>query len=63
MPVETPEAAPFELLKGLQTLIARLEKKHDSLRTRMSLCRLDTSIQLGKAQGVELMLENIEKEL
>ena len=58
-----PEAAPFELLKGLQTLIARLEKKHDSLRTRMSLCRLDTSIQLGKAQGVELMLENIEKEL
>ena len=58
-----PEIAPFELLRGLQNLVSRLEKRHESLRTRMSICRLDASVQLGQTRGVDLVLDNLEKEL
>ena len=58
-----PEAAPFELLRGLQVLVSRLEKKHESLKTRMSICRLESSVQLGQPKGVDIILEQIDKEL
>ncbi|OLP88022.1 hypothetical protein AK812_SmicGene30703 [Symbiodinium microadriaticum] len=60
-----PEAAPFELWRGLQVLVSRLEKKHESLKTRMSICRLQSSVQLGqpKGVGVDIILEQIDKEL
>ena len=58
-----PSAAPFELLKGLYTLVSRLEKKHDALRTRLSICRLEPAVQLGHERGVEIVLEQIDREL
>ena len=58
-----PAAAPFEMLKGLYALVNRLEKKHDALRTRLSICKLDTAVQLGTDRGVEIVLEQIEREL
>ena len=58
-----PEAAPFEMIKGLQTLVRNLERRHDSLRTRLALARLTPAVQLGQPTGVDVLVEAIEMEV
>ena len=44
-------------------MIKTLEKKYDSLRTRMSLVRILSDVQLGRPQGVVALLDTVETEL
>ena len=58
-----PEVPAYEQIKGILTLLKTLERRHDSLRTRLSLVRLNPDIVLGKPSGVNFLLESVEQEL
>ena len=58
-----PEAAPSEMMKRLQTLVRNLERRHDSLRTRLALARLTPAVQLGHSTRVDVLVEAIEMEV
>ncbi|OLP84290.1 Copia protein [Symbiodinium microadriaticum] len=58
-----PEIPAYEQIKGIQAMIKTLEKKYDSLRTRMSLVRILPDVQLGRPQGVVTLLDTVETEL
>ena len=58
-----PEVPAYEQIKGILTLLKTLERKHDSLRTRLSLAKIHPDIHLGKPSGVTLLLESVEQEL
>ena len=40
-------------------MIKTLEKKYDSMRTRMSLVRILPDVQLGRPQGVVTLLDTV----
>ena len=58
-----PPAAPSEALKSLYTLIRNLERKHDALRTHMSLAKPALQVQYPTEEGVTNIADMIEKEL
>ena len=58
-----PPAAPSEALKSLYSLIRNLERKHDALRTRMSLAKLAPQVQHPTEEGVTGIADMIEKGL
>ena len=55
-----PEIPAYEQIKGIQAMIKTLEKKYDSLRT---LVRILPDVQLGRPQGVVILLDTVEAEL
>ena len=58
-----PEPACFEQLKGIGVLLGRLEKRHEQLRMRLALLRLQPEVQLGKPGAVETLLDNCDQQL
>ena len=54
-----PEIPAYEQIKGIQAMIKTLEKKYDSMRTRMSLVRILPDVQLGRPQGVVTLLDTV----
>ena len=58
-----PEPACFEQLKGIGVLLGRLEKRHEQLRMRLALLRLQPEVQLGKPAAVETLLDNCDQQL
>ena len=58
-----PEPACFEQLKGIGVLLGRLEKKHEQLRMRLALLRLNPDVQMGKPGAVETILDNCDQQL
>ena len=58
-----PEIPAYEQIKGIQAMIKTLEKRYDSLRTRMSLVRILPDVQLGRPQGVVTLLDTVDAEL
>ena len=61
--LKLPEIPAYEQIRGIQTLLKNLERKHDSIRTRLSLVRLHPDIHLARPQGVVMMLDAVEQEL
>ena len=62
-PLALPDVPAYEQINGIQKLLRTLEKKYDSLRTRLSLIRIHPDVQLGRPQGVNMALEAVEQEL
>ena len=58
-----PSTAPSEAMRALCTLVKHIEKRSDSLRTRMSLIKLSPDIQRPTELGVQMILETLDKEL
>ena len=58
-----PATAPSEAMRSLSSLTRTLERKLDSLRTRLSIMKLAPEIQFPTENGVTMILNTLENEL
>ena len=63
MSLKLPEIPAYEQIRGIQTMLKAFERKHDGIRTRLSLVRLHADIQLARPQSAVMMLDAVEQEL
>ena len=57
-----PQVAPFEELGALGTLAQNLEKRHDRLRTMLSLLRTRPEIIRPTPEGVDMMISLLDQQ-
>ncbi|CAE7437089.1 RE1 [Symbiodinium sp. CCMP2592] len=62
MALALPQVAPFEELGALGTLALNLEKRHDRLRTMLSLLRTRPELIRPTSEGVDMMINLLDQQ-